>query len=350
MNDAAPTAKQGFMSINRLLRERAGSGGPSRVSLQSLAWGGTILAFAGLVLLHFWITWQSGEREIAAARVRTQNLARLFDEHMVRTIDSVDMLLRAAANQLGPDPSSAARRSSATAMLSELARSQPYVLAVRMLDRQTGSPVFAFAQDREIGHRAETDADMIHGRGPHHGLYIGRPVQDEVSGASIIGVSRRGGGRDGGPGNVVVAHVALDYLQRFIDEVDVGAKGSVSLFRVDGMLLARHPHDPANVGRDFSNAPLFREQLARGPVGTYEGRSPTDGVERILTYRRLDTLPLVFVVGLGRSEVLAEWRQGAIRDLAIATAAIGALFAFGYVLGRMVVRRAEAEATLRALG
>ena len=312
---------------------------------QTLIAAGVVAAFCVLVLLAFGVTWRSGERIMEGARVRTQAMARVLNQHAVRSVDAVDMLLRAVAKELGPNPQDAIKRSSTTSLLAELTRNQPHVLAVRLLDG-AGADQFDFTPGREISYGAEAEVPAAHRSLAEGALAVGRPFRDPVSRAWIVSISRRVTARDGIPGNIVVAHVALDFFQRFYDEVDVGDNGSIALFRSDGVILVRRPFGIGDVGRYFGDNELFREQIPRRAAGTYETTTSLDGVTRLVSYRRVDALPLVIAVTLAKSEVQAEWRGEALRDLGIALGAAATLMALGLMLVRLTRQRTETERVL----
>ncbi|HEX2553102.1 MAG TPA: PAS-domain containing protein, partial [Microvirga sp.] len=316
------------------------------VRSQTLIACGVVAAFGVLVLLAFGVTWRSGERVMEAARGRTQAMARVLNQHAVRSVDSVDMLLRAVAKELGPNPQDAIKRSSTTSLLAELTRNQPHVLAVRLLDG-AGADLFDFTPARDISYGAEAQVAATHQTLSEGSLAVGAPFRDPVSRAWIVTVSRRVTARDGIPGNIVVAHVALDFFQRFYDEVDVGRHGSITLFRSDGIVLLRRPFEATQVGRSYADTRLFREELPLRPVGTYEAVSGLDGIERLISYRRIDTVPLVIAVTLATDEIQAEWRGEALRDVGIALGAAATLMALGLLMIRLNRQRAAAERVLR---
>ncbi|HEV2605886.1 MAG TPA: diguanylate cyclase [Microvirga sp.] len=315
------------------------------MSPQILVVLGVALASCVLLALAIAATWQAGDQVMAAARARTQSMVYTLNQHTARTMDSVDMLLRAVAKELGPDPQDAVKRSSVTALLAELTRNQSYVRAIQVLERDTGAAIFEFIPGRDIdlGAAAADQAPRSEG-----GLHIGKPVQDASGTTWLVPVSRRIKARDGIPGNAVVAYVALDAFQRFYEDIDVGQEGAIVLFSADGTILVRRPFDPANIGRDASGAALFRNQLPVAPSGTYEAATASDGIVRVVSYRRVDGWPLVIVAALAKSEVTAAWREDALRDLGIALAAMLAITIFGVGFVRIHNARARTERVLRA--
>ena len=141
-----------------------------------------------------------------------------------------------------------------------------------------------------------------------------------------------------------MAQISLRELQRTYDDVNIGAAGSIVLFRSDAMMLARKPSLPAHIGRSFPQAALFTEQLPRASNGVYETSPESDNVDRIIAYRSLPGLPLILLTGLSRDEVLAPWRDETLNNLLLLPIAIPFLLGFGFLLSREARRRNQAEA------
>jgi diguanylate cyclase (GGDEF)-like protein len=149
------------------------------------------------------------------------------------------------------------------------------------------------------------------------------------------------------PGRVVLALLNLDYLQNFYRTIDMGAHGSITLLRSDGMMIQRHPFIPEMLGRDISKGDLFRKWLPLRSSGSYETASVSDGTVRIFAYQRLGELPLVITAGLAKADVLAAWSTEAFRGAAIVGIAILILLISGELLARAMARRGAMEHELR---
>jgi diguanylate cyclase (GGDEF)-like protein len=314
--------------------------------LTVLIWLAVALACAGLIGSAGWASWNARERAIERASVTSQNLTRVLKQHTERMIDSVDMLLKMVAQELGPDTTNGARRSTTTATLAYLTRDLPHVLALRVLDGGSGEILYDFVRAREIAATADLASVHAHKAGPQVPLAIGAPIEDPASGALMLPVSRRIGGREGIPGNVVVAYLSLDYLQRFLAQLEMGPDGSTTLVRTDGVVLARRPFKQAYIGSDISRSPLFSRGLAAAPSGLYETVSVADGIARIFAYRRLEGLPLIITVGISKDEMTSAWQSQAKRDLGLALSAVVLFVIAGAFLSREVRRRDSAETAL----
>jgi hypothetical protein len=261
--------------------------------LTALIWLAVAFACAGLVGSAGWASWNARERAIERATVTSQNLTRVLSQHTERLIDSLDMLLKMVALELGPDATHGQRRNDTTASLAYLTRDLPHVLALRVLDGRSGEIQFDFARARQIGEGGDLASVQAHRAGPQVPLAVGAPILDSVTKARMLPISRRIGGREGIPGNVVVAYLSLDYLQRFLAQLEMGSDGSVTLVRTDGIMVARRPYRESYIGSDISASPLFSAGLWQAPSGVYETVSVTDRIARIFAYRRVGALPLI---------------------------------------------------------
>lgn len=94
-------------------------------------------------------------------------------------------------------------------------------------------------------------------------------------------------------------------LSQFRSSLELGPLSTVALFRDDGLMVTRDPVPDA--AQDLSQYVLFTDYLPKSPSGTYAAISPTDGVERIVGYRRVEGLPLVALASIARSEAFDEY-------------------------------------------
>src|SRR5690349_13949548 len=82
-----------------------------KISLHGLIWVSVTVACAVLTLGAGWSVWKARERAYAGAMVTTENLAGVLKQHSERIVDSIDMMLKVVARELGPAATDAARQS-----------------------------------------------------------------------------------------------------------------------------------------------------------------------------------------------------------------------------------------------
>jgi PAS domain S-box-containing protein len=283
---------------------------------------------------------QAGERLV-------ESFGRVFAEQTGRTLQTVDQRLQLV--QLGLERLEIEGRldqTSARALLREQAGDLPFAEAIWVTDEQ-GRIIY----DSDAGTvgvaLADRDYFQIYRTHPQTGFILGLPRRSRTHGRWILPAARPIHKKDGSFGGIVAASIAPLYFDRLWRSIDLGADGSVVLFRRDGTLMMRSPFNEAVMGKDLS-ASLGDLPRAGKPIGTFTLASAVDGVTRTYSYRPLTDFPQ-FAVLVGQSTVLtlASWRQfAAILFWIWLTASTG-----GLLLAARMTRdqreRQRAEDTLR---
>lgn len=243
-----------------------------------------------------------GAAEAAAIEHRTMSLARVFEEHTIRTMEGVDQVLRFVKFQyeaLGErlDIGAAVERdlfvSGLFNQVGVINADGIYVLSnLANFDRVDLSDREHFTVHRE------RDSGVV---------FMTKPVLGRATGKWSIQLTRRTNRPDGSFGGVAVISVDPFYFTRFYNEVDVGENGVITLVGLDGIVRARRAGSSMSIGQDLTGSAVF-SALAQASAGHYLSSSPIDGVERALSFRRVQDLPLVVVVGVERNEALADFR------------------------------------------
>ena len=139
---------------------------------------------------------------------------------------------------------------------------------------------------------------------------------------------------------MAVAAINPKYFQDIYDRLELGHNSAVLLVSQDGKLLVRRPFVESNVGRDMAHGRIFT-QLKQAPAGSFEAASAADGVRRLTSYEQGHTYPLVVAVAQEMTELLAPWKQSAIRQLA----EVVLITAFITLMGAFVWRATRTLAT-----
>lgn len=124
-----------------------------------------------------------------------------------------------------------------------------------------------------------------------------------VTGDYYFRISRRVDQPDGSFGGVVLASLSPRAFAFYFRELQLGTQSATALLGThDHKLRARLPEpSPEQWGAPIES-PLWAA-LAQSPAGTYETASGVDGVRRLYTYRQVENLPLVLVVGFSAADV-----------------------------------------------
>ena len=323
--------------------------GFSMVRRSSLPGGGALVAYAAALLILCVGTWQillAREAAVHDAEASTRNLSRSLAQQAARSIEAVDLVLSGIVERIEAgaleDPARLRR------LLDWRRTMVPQIRDIMVLDAGGDWIADSIQTAHEPINTADRPYFAWHRAHADEALHIEAPVASRYGGAVIIPVSRRWNKPDGTFGGVVMAALRPDHFQEFYNELGVGTEGSINLLSLSGRVLARHPTVADVLGRDLSDAPLFRERLPASPAGTFMSHSPIDGIQRIAAYERVDGYPLVVFVGRSVAEVLAPWRHDALVQAAILALAAAVLASLGLGLGRHQRRAFAAEAAVSA--
>lgn len=174
-------------------------------------------------------------------------------------------------------------------------------------------------------------------------LFVSEPLIAKSSGRMAIFLTRRLTGPDGSFNGVLSVWVDLIQLETFFRKLQLGPDGIVALLHREGYMLASGANGVARpdlTGKYFPNARVLK-LAAKSDRGTYwNGGSTLDGVDRLVSYRKVDGLPLVATVAIAKSEIFRHARQNAKVYLAIDIAAaivISIAIGFGAARERKLV-------------
>ena len=275
--------------------------------------------------------WRGRGQALREAETSTQDLARALEQHTLVVLRGIERALSVLPERIDvtalrrPD-----QRLAFHQMLDRWARADPAGAHFMILDESGIVRHRSHSPDPLPIDNADRAYFAVHRERADTGLFIGEPViarSGPAEGEFVIAFSRRVPAADGSLGGVVVAGMPAKVLMEFYESLNVGRSGVVSLFRRDGVLLARSPAAGV-VGQRFDQIELFRKELPKAEYGTYRSRFVTDGDVRITSYRAVPQYPLIVAVSLSEAEVMAAWHESAMfgaAALLTLTAAIGLL-------------------------
>ncbi|HEY8368731.1 MAG TPA: cache domain-containing protein, partial [Thermodesulfobacteriota bacterium] len=298
---------------------------------------------AGIVALAATDLWRSREAALAEGERRAEGLVHVLAEQTLRSLQAVDLTLQGIAQTLELTPGRPKHSPEFEEAMRARLPSLPYVRALFVI-----GPDGHITQDTDVGTPDVSLADrpyfQAHRDDPDLGLHVGTPLVSRSTGTWFLSMSRRVTAPDGGFGGVVVAAVEVSALTNFYNGIDVGPGGSLALFLTDGTLVARIP-DSEGVGTIPTESEVFRERLG-GPDRTLRGPSPLDGKVRVVSFRPVEGLPLVVMVGLTEEALLAAWRTRAMMLGGTTGVLLTLVAATTALLVERRRRRREAEARL----
>ena len=303
-----------------------------------------LVGFAGYDLQHEKV------RSVQEARNNTMNLARLLEESTRQSLRRVEFRLDEAVRELRLGDAGAVLADAAVQQALQTllpsdglvrgfvwvgAGGETRLMALAAAARGAGRPSSFAARDWFARLRQQPAPDTVYGA---------------LEGPSPLGwhlpVARRLVAADGSFAGALVALVDPATLQPFLDAIDTGRNGFVTLFLRDGWMVATAPRNDTLLARNWLDTPMFQQHLPASPVGTVQQVVVRDKTERVYSYRALAEYPLVVSAGVSMTETLADWRTRLIWNAVLLGVLSAMLLAGAIAMSRAFVRREAAEAAL----
>lgn len=292
---------------------------------------------------------QQFQNELIHAGANTLNLARVLESHTAAVFNKADTLLQHIADEITPPASGEGiQQEDVQRYLIKLKKTLPEVLLLRVV----GPDGHALADSTRRLNRVYC-GDHPHFQrlrdNPLLELDVSDPIQGRVFPVPQIVLSRRINDVNGEFAGVVSAFIPLSYFDQLFRTVDLGKDSNITLLNQNLVVIARQPHVQRSGPVSVQGSSLA-SQLAKNPVeGSFTGKSTVDGVERVVSYARVENLPFIVVVGQARSEVLAGWRAIAVKDgLAMAGLLIAISLLIFHLL-RVYAQERQARTMLREI-
>lgn len=242
------------------------------------------------------------ERELSI-QSQTEHYVKAMEAHVIYSIQSVDLSLIGFANAIKVLPAKQSRSPETMAdLLSSRGSSFDSDYWITFIDAN-GNGVATSTNTPIVGNSyADRDYFQVHLDNSLNGkLFIGEPAMGKVSKKRLFFLSRRVETAKGEFLGVVVAPLNVERFVKVFDNSRFNSDVSISLVHGGGKIIARVPNFDQAFGRDLRPTPLF-DNVRLASSGTYKTVSVVDGLSRIFSYRVIDGLPLIIVVGSNDTE------------------------------------------------
>ncbi|WP_296519213.1 EAL domain-containing protein [Rhodopseudomonas sp.] len=168
-------------------------------------------------------------------------------------------------------------------------------------------------------------------------------VRSKFSGTLATIISRKITGPDGEFFGVVTRGVAPSHFEQLFASVALGQDSAISIHHRDGTLLARYPHVPEQIGRNFNTGMVAQKKVFDWSHGTARLPSPIDGRERLISARALTEFPLVLVATTTVDAKLADWREQVRLLVAVAALSTLVIVFMVFLIVRQMTRQHESS-------
>jgi diguanylate cyclase (GGDEF)-like protein len=247
------------------------------------------------------------ERELSkTGAIRSMgNLARVFDEQIVRTIKANDRILRSLQLSSVNETLSA----DFSRWVSEIDDQSNLTAQLSLVGADGWLTATSLDFVTEAMDRSDRDYFKVHRDSPEAGLFISKPVFGRVSRKWLIQLTRALRGRHGAFSGVAVVSLSSAKLTQFYESVDLGRDGAIILVGLDGVVRASAGMRVDAIGTSMAGSELLR-RAALADEGSFTSRGTIDGVTRVASYRVIEGFPLVLLVARADHVVFAGyWRN-----------------------------------------
>ena len=275
--------------------------------------------------------WDLRSGRIRDVRQEAANLSVVLAEQTARAFQAIDLVLRETQGMVKAsgisDPNEFKQRMATAEVyrfLTDRLHSLPQADAISLID--DSGRIVNFSRSWPVPVIDTSDRDFYAYWRAHDdpGLFIGTPVVNKVTGAWVLTVTRRINGPRHEFLGIVLAVIQATYFEDFYKAIKTSEGESISLFRQDGVMLARHPRVERAIGEKLaSESPWYG--IVAGGGGTYLSPGYVDGVPRIISAQPVSEYPLAITIGIPEDVALAPWRR---QSAIIAVGAVGAIVGF----------------------
>ena len=327
--------------------------------LRAFAQTTTVLGVAMIILIWGGVVFLSGaerERAYEAGLRQGNTLTRIFEAYISQVVKGTDSALLALRDSYERDP----RNFDLMRWVDNARFQNDLVIQFVVIGRDGIMKSSTLAPSGPPIDLSDRDHFRYHAHAATDELFISPPIVGRVSGKATVQLARKLRAPDGSFGGVILASLDILEVEKFYNSIDVGRSGTISLVGFDGIVRARssRQHDAEGIiGRSLARTRIF-ELYRQSPTGSYwtsrDLAARIDGVSRLISYRVVEGLPLIAIVGLAKDDIFeqASLKTTQYRQVGFAlTAFVLVVIGFGAARQlRLTSAMAALESSKRSLG
>jgi diguanylate cyclase (GGDEF)-like protein len=160
------------------------------------------------------------------------------------------------------------------------------------------------------------------------------PVFSRITGIWTTVIARKVTGANGEFIGAIGRGIESANFEKFFATAAPGPNSAIAIHHRDGTLLARHPHIPEIIGKNFRSGPAVQQRVFEQLATTTRLTSPLDGKDRLISSRALSGFPMVIVASTTTEAALADWREQIAMLVMVASASVLAIAALLFLVVR----------------
>jgi signal transduction histidine kinase len=270
----------------------------------------------------------SRKAEIRSAEIQVNNLNQVLEEQFLSTFKRIDLALLFLRDQFVEEKIKKNGKDFNNILNFNLKR-LPEIFSIKVVDENgefqaddSGVISKANLRDREYFQQLKlTQKDE---------LVISKPVISKTSGQLVMVLARPVFNHEHIFKGIILATIPVKNIENLFATIDLGKKGSLGLIHRDQTVYVRYP-EPLKYGAkkvlltkktsDFLNSSLTHT--------SFRILSRIDGIDRIVSIRKIANTSLILFAGLSSDEFLAAWKfRTAVYILII----LGLMFSYTFFL------------------
>ncbi|MGC2415295.1 MAG: EAL domain-containing protein [Stellaceae bacterium] len=290
--------------------------------------------------------------EIGDEKEHQKNLSLILSEQAYRSFEPVDLIISSVAERIAADgevDAASFARKMASYDTHLLLREK--ISSIRQLDALTvisgDGKLINTSRPWPMPEADVTDRDYFRALkdDPNLKNYVGKPVQNRITGSWIIFLAHRVNGTKGEFLGIILGAIQMQYFEDFYRAISLGEGSSVAIMRLDGVTLVRFPRSDT-IGKIYSNS----QRLLHGKVSaTLRELSPVDGQMRIKAAHLVRNYPVLTIATITEQAALANWRRIALLMWLGAWGSAFAIAIAAYAFGRQWTQAATLADSLAEL-
>jgi signal transduction histidine kinase len=303
-------------------------GRPTRVTLSRSGWAvviGGLLVSLSVIAASALMLWRERENAVEEWKASLSQISILLAEHTRQAVTAADLVLKSISdrvNEAGIESDDELRREMGTREIFELLRNRvgnvPQVDVATIVAANGDVINFTRSYPPPPINLADRDYFKAHLSDPGLDVILSVPVKNRGTGTWTFYLARKIKSRSGKTLGVVLTGIESKFFEEFFQAVNIGEASAISLFRADGVLLARFPERQSLIGTSFRDQAVFRDIIGSGKIsGAVVTSSPRLADSwlnqlRIVAPRRIGGYPLVINITATEELIFDAWSGTAV--------------------------------------